>query len=758
VRAETGQATGGGSVSGVDFKEFRRGEVCPICEHPGPDRCKNNGKAVLCFRVSDEIVNGHQRIKRNGECSTYVPAEAFVDRNAKTNDGTDLDATAKRYASEIAPDQVQTLAVSLGVSGESLRLLGVGSDGTDICFPERDATGHVIGLCRRYADGNKRVLKGQHRGLVYPTTQPDGNVLIVCEGTSDAAALLTMGIPTIARSSAGALAGLLAERLRDHDGEIIVVGDADNAGRNGASNIAAALTSAWSRPVPWTVTPAKDVRAFLRQYDGDPIDAGRKLLADLQANKKQAEPEPDGEHSLDRITEMFFAERLIDEHKDELRFASEMGWLYYDGKRWKRDPLSMVVQRLAKQVVRAAYADLASIVDPRERRKAFGRLTSFEAANRVRGILFLAQSDSRIGISADALDQDPWLLNVQNGTIDLKTFTLRPHSPDDLITKIAGVAYDADAKVDASRWVRFLVEIFGDDASGKEVADFMQRATGYSLTGIATEQCYFLMHGSGSNGKTTFIHAIMSVLGDYARQAEPQTFMAKYGDAVRNDIARLVGVRFLATTEVAEGRTLAENLVKTVTGGDIVVARFLFKEFFEYVPQFKLFIAANNKPRIKSEDHATWRRIRLIPFERTMFSREDATAPEGATTIDESLPQTLVAEGAVILKWMLAGCRAWQEGGLRSPTVVKAATEAYRADENIVSKFVAECCEAGEFRTSFGDLFIAFAEHSKDPGEKYPMTRRTFGLRLTSLGFDAAKSGRTAVRSGLRLLSTGDGK
>jgi len=239
------------------------------------------------------------------------------------------------------------------------------------------------------------------------------------------------------------------------------------------------------------------------------------------------------------------------------------------------------------------------------------------------------------------------------------------------------------------------------------------------------------LHGAGANGKSTLLNIIGALLGDYAQTAIFDTFLAKKEErSVNNDIARMQGKRFVSAIEAEGERRLSEVLVKQLTGGDTVTARFLFAEFFEFSPQFKIWLACNHKPIIRGTDHAIWRRIRLIPF--------TVTIPEAAR--DKHLTEKLRAELPGILAWAVQGCLTWQKTGLQTPEEVKSATNEYQDCMDTIGAFISECCIlTPEVRSKASDLYEVYKKWCEAGGE-YALNQRSFGLRLTEKGLDHVKS------------------
>jgi putative DNA primase/helicase len=306
-----------------------------------------------------------------------------------------------------------------------------------------------------------------------------------------------------------------------------------------------------------------------------------------------------------------------------------------------------------------------------------------------------------------------------------------------LLTKLAPVVYDPTAT--APVWETFLGRIFAHDPA---LVGHLQRVLGYALTGQTSEQTWFLLHGVGANGKSTLLRTTIDLLAEYAAWTPTQTLLAKRSEGINNDLARLRGARLVGATETDGGRRLAEELVKRMTGGDKVAARFLYGEFFEFAPEFKLFLATNHKPEIRGTDHATWRRVRLIPFTVTIPDAEQ----------DKSLLDKLRGEFPGILRWMVAGCLLWQRDGLGLPDAVREATQEYRASMDVIGNFLAECCTADASATAkAADLYRAYGVWC-EANKEHPEGQRRFGEALAERGFQAGRlSGGARAWKGVRV-------
>ena len=436
------------------------------------------------------------------------------------------------------------------------------------------------------------------------------------------------------------------------------------------------------------------------------------------------------------LTDIGNAERLIAMHGRDLHYVTTWkSWLIWDGTRWRRDETCELEKR-AKQTVRKIWDEYHAEKD-KDRKKDIARhAISSESNSHIRGMIERARAEEGVAVRYQEFDAQPFLFTVSNGTIDLSTGRLLPHDRDHLITKKADVDWVEDAA--CPLWEAFLTRIF---EGNRDLIGYLQRAIGYSLTGDTREQCLHLMHGTGSNGKSTFLEVLQALMGDYGVQADFATFVEKKGDGPRNDVARLAGARMVRSSEVGEGKRLNESLVKSLTGQDTIAARFLYSEAFEFQSTFKLWLAANHKPVIRGTDNAIWRRVRLIPFAVTITDDEK----------DETLKDRLIAELPGILRWAVDGCQQWLETGLRPPEIVMAATAAYRTESDVLGSFLDDCCEVGKgLEVAASDLYAAYRKWAKDSGE-YELSMTAFGRRIDERGFDVRKNG-VKYRQGLRLI------
>lgn len=432
--------------------------------------------------------------------------------------------------------------------------------------------------------------------------------------------------------------------------------------------------------------------------------------------------------------------RFVVHCADRVRYVHEWkAWVLWDGVRWRRD-ITEEVWEAAKQSVRGIYREAHTATDPNRRAALAKWAVSSESVARIDAMLRVARADRHVAISASDLDTHPHLLTVTNGVLDLESGRLLAARQEWLLTKQIPVAFDAKAR--CPKFLKFITDVMSGD---RDLVRYIQRVFGYLLTGDTREQCFFVWWGAGENGKSTFMNVLVALLGeDFARRTRMETWIAQQRGAggASEDIARLHGARMVSAVESEEEHRLAESLVKELTGQDRVSARFLYKESFEYVPQFKLIIVCNHKPLMRGDDAAMWRRVRLIPFERRFTPREQ----------NKKLFDELRQELPGILNWALAGCLDWRAKGLVEPKVVTAATAEYRTSSDTLLSFFDDCCERdAKASVAFALLYRAYTEWSRRNGHR-PMSATKMGRQLKDRGFTASKGGGTGrAYSGLRL-------
>jgi putative DNA primase/helicase len=379
--------------------------------------------------------------------------------------------------------------------------------------------------------------------------------------------------------------------------------------------------------------------------------------------------------SYGRNTDAGNASRFEKKFYDKLIYVDGRGWFCWTGKHWL--PSSMVTEQATK-VAKDIYIEARNAFSTKEQGYLCRWATRSLTLARLDAMIKLARPKLEVPVAV--LDSDSLILNVSNGIIDLKTGKLLIHDPKKYQTKIIEV--DFDPKASCPRWLQFVNEITCDD---QELAEYLQRVTGYCLTGLTMEQCFFIFLGDGLNGKSTFLDTLKAILGDYSDKCESETFLEKkYSNSINCDIAKLSGVRMAIASEIAKDKNLNEPLIKTITGDDEITARFMRQNYFTFTPQFKVLWACNEEPSIQGSDYGIWRRIRIIKFNYRV------------SKVDKFLMKTLLTESAGILKWAVDGCLAWQKEGLNEPDSVRNATLDYQHKNDGFHQFFSQCVEKCE--------------------------------------------------------------
>jgi putative DNA primase/helicase len=452
------------------------------------------------------------------------------------------------------------------------------------------------------------------------------------------------------------------------------------------------------------------------------------------------------------------AETLVRWYGRDIRYCNEFKqWLFWDGHRWAYDTTQHVM-RLAKATIKRLAAK-AETLDDEAAKALLAHVKASLSASRLKAMVSLAESEPGVAIKPAELDQNRWLLNCRNGTIDLRTGKLHPHRREDWLTKCMDIDYNPNAT--CPNWLAFLWRVMDGplaDEVGHEavllerhdraehLVQFLQRAVGYSLTGVIAEHVLFFLYGGGQNGKSTFSETLAPLFGEYFQKAPTHLLMLKERTnlgAPSPELARLFGVRLVMACEVGEGQRLNETQVKDLTGDDIIVARNLYQGFIEFRPTYKLWMYGNHKPTINGTDEAIWRRPKLIPFtvkipdeEVNPFFRERCLLPE--------LPG--------ILAWAIEGCLAWQREGLQVPDVVAEATRNYRREMDVMGQFIDDCCAC--IPDASVKASAIYAEYCKwcETNHEVALKQRNFGLKLSERGFTSAKgTGGTRLWKGIGL-------
>jgi len=510
-----------------------------------------------------------------------------------------------------------------------------------------------------------------------------GTAVVITEGEKAADALGQMGIVAVGTVSGAKMIPSVESLAPLGDFDLFAWPDNDGAGHKHMERICERL---WTdcgkksvRVVDWKEAPDK----------GDAFDATRQEedIQALLADAKTSHPQPQSQDAgptgptkeIHPLTQLGNSERLVDALGHVLSYSPELGWLMYDGTRW-RHVEDEEVEHLAKAVVRSIHHE-AGNEDDSERRSSISKWARISEA-KANTTAMVSLAEGAVFARLNCFDQHSNLFNVANGTLDLNTQTLRPHDPQDLLTVVSPVEFVPEAT--CPTWDKFLKRIF---RSHPDIPAYLQAVVGYSLTASTKEQMVVFLYGLGENGKTTFVETVMELFGvtEYCSKVSAETFLSsgRTNAGPQPELASLKGARLVTATESEAGRFLNETLIKEITGGDTITARMLYRNPFSFQPEFQIFVATNNRPVIREQTHALWRRIRLVPFVETI------TAEEKNPDLGEHLR---AEEMPGILNWALEGYRIYCEDGLITPQAVIDETEAYQSDEDPLGDFLAATC------------------------------------------------------------------
>lgn len=437
------------------------------------------------------------------------------------------------------------------------------------------------------------------------------------------------------------------------------------------------------------------------------------------------------------ITEMSNAERLVEKYSDEIRYCSDRRvWCAWDGATWNVNDAGGIARRV-QDVSLNIYSEIARAKNKKLRDHLKRWAVASESRRNQENSAALARyfEDVEVREFADVFDTHPMLLNVKNGTLDLRTGKLSKHRRENFITKIVPMEYDEDAGCE-----RF-TKLLADSLPADGLALYLWKVAGYCLTGMTSEQKWWMFHGVTASGKSTLINVLHGLLGPYA-MALPENYFLVTNNAKDYATANLAGVRLATCVETNEGRRLDTAKLKSLTGGDVISAELKYQNCFTFRPQMKLILATNNRPHVSSSDDAIWRRLIPVPFTKSVDEEK---------RIADLSAKLLEAEGPGILRWAVFGCRAWLAERLSEPEAVKAASVEYRTDEDNVQRFLNDCCVMEE-EIERKELYGAYVNWCKtnhawqlasmsfardlyrlgirqDPGK-----RKYFGVRLRGLG------------------------
>ncbi|MEU7584447.1 phage/plasmid primase, P4 family [Streptomyces sp. NPDC041068] len=631
----------------------------------------------------------------------------------------------------------------------------VGFDGVTRGLQGRDLTGKCPG--RWLSLINPR----GHRWAPYGVMRGTGGwgTVLITEGPGDGLTAVACGYDAVAVRGAS-LAGSpelvqeLAEGLR---GQLVIIcGDNDRAGSGFSARLAEGLSAhgvtAYVLDIPHQGDDLTDWRT--RDPSGFPdalhraVKAARPArdTAEVQEAERSAElAHRTGADSVSRDqgseaariladlvgqygeSDAMNAHALVAFNNGTIRYAAGLGFYTWNGSVWVRSDMRVrqEIHRMGAALVLAGQNQLAR---------------GFTMTSRIDALLTELCSVPNVSIGATDFDDRPDLLNFKNGTVDLRTGLMRAHDQADLLTYALDINYNPNAT--CPRWESFLAEIF---PGMPDMPAYIQRLVGYGITGHTTEQGFGVLWGKGANGKSVLVDTLTSVFRAIARTTPFSTFEERKSGGIPNDIAALRGARLVMASEGESGKPMSESILKRVTGKDMISARFLRQEFFEFRPSFLLLLATNHKPKFKSQDEGLWRRVKLIPFTRWF-------APEER---DPALDRKLLAEAEGIAAWAVRGAVSWYRDGLRDPQVITGASQEYRETSDPLAGFLPGVLEwADDSVTMSGNdafnTYLEWCEAENLPGRER-WTRQAFYSAMEERGAVKRRTNKGISLGGLRL-------
>lgn len=434
----------------------------------------------------------------------------------------------------------------------------------------------------------------------------------------------------------------------------------------------------------------------------------------VSSKKKKTAP-----HSWD---DMGMAQRFLDRFPDNFLYSfTDKKWYVFNGSYWEQDNQGLV-EKAADKVINDLKNESLVIqdgVDEDKARKAWQKFIKSERS-RASKVNMINEIKHLVSVLHSQWDKEKMMLNTPSGYIDLTNGTLHDHDYKKMFTQETGV--DFTEKVDCPQWLEFLDQTFNHD---KEVIHFVQKAVGYSLTGSNSEQVMFIPYGNGRNGKSVFLNVFKYTAGSYAKTMNAETIMQKRNNSSQgpsSDIARLESARLVISSEANEGDRLDESLIKQMTGGDTLVARYSYGSDFEFNPTFKLWMATNHMPNIHGTDEGIWRRLVIIPFNHTVKKEN----------VDKNLEDKLKAESMGILKWAIDGAMMWQREGLNEPDSIRSAGKGYREEMDVIQVFVDENCQISPgFSVQASELFSAYRDWADETNNWKGMSNTKFGREIS---------------------------
>ena len=715
----------------------------------------NDSKQSLRLAVSDR---GKVVLKCRAGCETadVVKALGLTMRDLATMSAGDVQTDRRATSQDVpaGPAEVAALAVRLdgyfarywddesgtaaqeyawarfGIDDAAAGRLGLGyaddlGGGPRLVVPFRDKDGVARGFQARALDpdagvrwlGPKSPDGASWAKVGYFPGSGGFDEVLVTEGPGDAlTGSAALGFDTVGIRGAGlvsnpAVIEAVVEMIAGR--EVVIAGDGDPSGRRFSALLAEALVARGERVKVLDLPDGEDLTDWRDRNPGRFYADAHRAIAVAQPVKSRTAALlawDEERYSLSDLGGARYLRDYIESLGSGVRYSEEVGFFLLDGGVWRKDErqgvrtyaqaVADLVRDLARTASIEATRDGASEGDKKRAARLNRYAAHVQTSRGLDSVLRELQAVQGVPASIDDFDKHPDLLAVRNGVVDLRTGELRPHDPALLLTKRVDLDYDPAAR--AGRWEKFLDEVF---PAYPDLPAYIQRLVGYGITGHTTEQCFAVLWGTGANGKSVFTDTLTEVFRELTITTPFSTFEDRASGGIPNDLAALKGGRLVMAAEGEQGRPMAEAVLKRVTGRDLIAARFMRKEFFEFRPTFLLLLATNFKPSFKGQDEGLWRRVKLIPWER-YFKPEER---------DHRLGDDLLREAQGILAWAVRGAIEWRKGGLQDPPIIRDSTKEYRETSDALYGFLPGVYVADPAgRVEAKTVFQAFQEYADE--------------------------------------------
>ena len=584
-----------------------------------------------------------------------------------------------------------------------------------------------------------------------------GEEVYIAEGEKDADNLTALGFPCCCNFDGASVSKLKPKWKKSYnkifnDAKVVIFNDNDDPGRTHADYIAKELNEIAEyvkRPELPGVQDKEDITDFITTGNG------KKEIREIVDSTSVYEYDDAADRSLIHFnfSDVGNAERLMAIYGKNIRYNPvRKSWLLWSSKHWEFDFVGKI-EGLSRKVIRKLQAE-GQLLPVDNSVNENTQLKNEKLKEAIRKYVLRSESDGKIkaminqAVTQSSLiitetDKDNFLLNIKNGTLNLKTGLLQKHDRKNFCTKVVDIEYDP--KIQCPNWMEFINKIFLGD---QELINYIQKSVGYSMTGDANLQCFYILHGNGANGKGTFIKTIMRFMGDYADGLDAKSLMEKMGDeGTREEIAGLIGKRFVNVNEMKGSKSFDEGLLKSLTSGadETVKVRNLYESSFNLKPTFKLWMSTNHMPKINNDDEGIWRRVRKIPF-KYKFTDDDKDV--------NFFENKLMPEMSGIFNWAIEGCLKWQQEGEDIPDVVKASVDEYRIDSDPIQRFMADEClvaSSETVRVNVSELYKSYENWCKE-NKEYTLSAIKFTRKMIEKEFEKGRNKYGLYWKGIGLL------